>query len=165
MPLVVLAWGDITAAAVKVLFNGTDSSIQTLGSLIGGGRMLTTSLDVDVDLQGYVKLVLYAYSIPTVWSLSGTSAVVIDTGYPCGTKNPLHGSLPDHIAEATFACYNGKIYYLVFPKGDEEDCGINNPFTGQGGTCVTNSFSAPPGLDKLRDGLAGGVSVADLVKG
>jgi len=178
MGQVVLGWASMTEAAATSLFNGSDSSIAHLTTLIANGQWIGGPNDIkdgsDTTLQNSIELAFYTYTIPAVWSFSGTRVFVIDAGYPCGTKNPLSGSGPEGtgldngVAEATYVCYNGDIYYLVYPKDDEESCGICNLQVTAGCVipCVYNSFSAPPGLDKLVEGNPyGGVTLPDLVIG
>ncbi len=62
----------------------------------------------------------------------------------------------------TAGCYNGKLYYLVNPSGEAQDCTSCDGCTT---TCYHSLFSPPPGIDSL-DGLRfGGVTVSDLITG
>lgn len=118
----------MSEAAVANVFNGSDPSIQVLTTLISHGQLIEGSEagkaatdpgpPTDATLQASVVAAFYAYSIPAAWPLSGTKAVVINSGYPCGTQYSLSPTyFSNSIADATGACYNGALYYLVSPQG------------------------------------------------
>jgi hypothetical protein len=152
---VIKAYGNITQAAIANLFNGSDSSIATLTALISNGSLIEGSLNgtanthpeppSDGSLQ--IDPAFFANVIPAAWSLSGVAAFVLDAGYPCGKPNPLRGVLSDETAEKTYACYNGSMYYLVYPNGESKIC--MPPCSNCLPSCIPQSFSMPPGLDKL----------------
>lgn len=71
--------------------------------------------------------------------------------------------------EATYSCYNNKLYYLVYPQGTyqscpagvSEDCDDCDPPPA----CDQSYFTAPPGLSTLGSGAWGGITLDDLVQG
>lgn len=163
--------------AVKRLFDGSDESISALTTIISDGKLIDGSnYDVPVAsdleephsmtaLQGRISKVFFSYAIPTIWALSGTHPFIADSGYPCGTIDPLKAYISTGTMSTTWACYQNKMYYLVAPKGKPQTCTAPNP-GGPPSHCDSNLFSAPPGLDSL-DGKStfGGVTLSDLIIG
>ncbi|KAH8649114.1 glycoside hydrolase superfamily, partial [Xylariales sp. PMI_506] len=93
-----------------------------------------------------------AYTIPVGWTLSGTHAFVLDSGYDCSiTGNPLDKYMSESTALSTWHCYNNKMYYLVAASGD--------------GSCGDSLFTAPPGLGEFKDGAYGGLTLGQIVEG
>jgi hypothetical protein len=176
MGQVIWAWGNVTEQALSNLFDGSDSSIQTLTTLISNGQLIegseagqagnAPSPPSDTSLQASIVRAFYAYTIPAAWSVSDTKAFVIDAGYPCGTVNPLEDAISDSVAAATYGCFNGDMYYLVYPQGASSSCGCSSrdgcgPFSN----CGNNKFSEPPGLGKLDGSAYGGITLQDLITG
>jgi hypothetical protein len=168
------AWGNVTEAATANVFNGSDS-IDVLTTLISNGQLIEGSEagnaatapgpPSDASLQASIVLAFYAYSIPVAWSLSGTKAFVIDAGYPCTANDPLSPTwLDTSVADVTNACYNGALYYLVYPGGDSETCETGS-CDGCVPICLPNSFSVPLGLDKLDGSAYGGITLQNLTVG
>ncbi|KAK3936951.1 hypothetical protein QBC46DRAFT_461157 [Diplogelasinospora grovesii] len=106
----------------------------------------------------------FAYAIPAIWSVSGVFPFVIDSGYACGTVDPLGAYLSTDTMHATWGCYNDKLYYLATPSGDAESCPTGS-CDGCEPVCTDNFFSAPPGLDSLDGTTFGGIPVSDLIQG
>lgn len=177
MGQVISAWGNVTEIAVKNLFDGSDESIRLLTTLISDGKFIEGSNfdlpnisdlqgpDSMAALRGRISKAFFAYAIPTIWALSGTHPFIADSGYPCGTIDPLKAYISIATMQATWACYQNKLYYLVAPTGKPQTCTAPNP-NGSPSHCDSNLFSAPPGLDSL-DGKStfGGVTVSDLIIG
>lgn len=171
----IYAWGNVTEQAVAHLFGGTDDAIDQLTKLIEGGRFIEGSANghaapaggdtpspapsTDAGLQAEVVTAFWSYTIPVGWTLSGTHAFVLDSGFDCSstTGNPLDKYLSDDTASATRSCYEDKLYYLVAAKGDAELC-INDG-------CADSFFQTPSGLGDLDGKAYGGLTLDTLVEG
>lgn len=171
MGQVITGWANITERALSNLFNGEDDSIKTLTTLISDGKMIegkepagigpSDHRDSDIALQNSIARAIFAYAIPAIWSVSGVFPVVLDSGYPCGTTDPLGDYLSPDTMHAVWGCHQNKLYYLATPKGDAESC----PASDEDSHCSGNFFSAPPGLDSLDGTRFGGVNVSMLIQG
>ena len=175
MGQVVNAWGNVTEQSLKKLFDGSPEYIDLLTSLIADGHMIEGSVngaaaypDVTADgttqaeLRASISKAFFAFGIPALWSVAGTRAFILDSGYDCGTTDPESEYLSDDTMHKTYGCYNNKLYYLVYPKGEAQDC---SSCEGCAVTCTDNDFSAPPGIDTLDGTRFGGVKVSDLISG
>lgn len=174
MGQVVAAWGNITEQSLNMLFDGTDSSLDLLTSLVADGKFISGGIDgaivspeIDKDatatgIQASISKAFFAFGIPSLWSVANTNAFVLDSGYDCGVVDPEGKYLDKDTMHKTAGCYNGKLYYLVQVSGDYQTCSTSQ---GGGTTCTENKFSAPPGIDTLDGQRFGGVTVADLVTG
>ncbi|KAF7556019.1 hypothetical protein G7Z17_g1692 [Cylindrodendrum hubeiense] len=173
------AWGNITSVALKKLFNGDDKSIEVLHDLISGGKLIEGKNDgggsvsispetpkpIGDAMEANIAKSFFGYSIPAIWAVSKTYGFIIDSGYSCSETNQLGDYLDEDTMKATGSCYDGKLYYLVEPKGDSSKC--HCVYTGNhcDRTCVNSKFSAPPGLDSLDGTSFGGITTDDLIKG
>ncbi|OIW30765.1 hypothetical protein CONLIGDRAFT_614022 [Coniochaeta ligniaria NRRL 30616] len=177
MGQVVAAWGNTTEQALSQLFNGSASSISLLTTLTAHGQMVegsvdggaaqpnvTAGADTLAALGASIAKAFFAYAIATVWPLSNTHAFVLDSGYACGVVDPMGAYLTADTMHATAGCYDGKLYYLVFPKDDSTVCTEEcDPHCSN--ICRHNTFSSPPGIDTLDGSRFGGVTVSDLIAG
>jgi hypothetical protein len=185
MSQVLDAWENVAESSVSQLFNGSDPSIDRLWSMIQNGQMIEGSMrdgrsgDNETWRYGpnntYLKdaatHAFYGYSIPAVWSVSGIKAFILDASdYPCGTIDPLIGIIPEDVGQATYVCYNNKMYYLLSPQGvSSEQC---TPTEGGAwnGQCSDGTspapLSAPPGVQHLgSDVKYGRVTLQEIVYG
>lgn len=170
------AWGNLTEETLKSLFNGSDSSVSLLTSVISDGKMIegggysTDPSSVGSNSETLSALAndiakgFFAYAIATVWPLAGTHAFVLDSGYDCGAA-PEISTLTTKVMTATGGCYNGKQYYLVYPSGGSTVCSDSCSGAHCQELCKSNTFSAPPGLDTLDGSRWGGVTITDLIAG
>ncbi|EFE34865.1 class V chitinase, putative, partial [Trichophyton benhamiae CBS 112371] len=172
----IYAWGNITAVALRDLFNGSDTSITTLTDIISDGKLidgrkdnqddvsvLNTRADAPMYDAGIARIV-FGFAIPTIWTAAGTFPFIIDSGYLCGTIDPLDSFLSVETMHATASCVDDKLYYLASPKGDARVF-VPHP-RGSGGYYRNNKFSAPPGVEFLNHGNSfKGVTLDDIVKG
>ncbi|KAF7554695.1 hypothetical protein G7Z17_g2698 [Cylindrodendrum hubeiense] len=153
MGQVINGWANLTAVSLAAIFNGSDSSIDTLWDVISDGKLITGSFSTSAgtvtepDLRANIERTFYAYSIPILWQFSATWAFVMDSGYSCSEDKELSSYLDDDTMEATGACYDGNQYYLVYPKGDSTSC------------------HSPPGLDSLDGDIFGKLTVEELITG
>ncbi|KAL2023348.1 hypothetical protein VTK56DRAFT_3086 [Thermocarpiscus australiensis] len=174
---VLTGWAAAAEKAAGDLFSGNDDPINTLTTLISDGNFIEggedgignsmptdTPADSQTALNAMVAKVFFAFAIPAIWSASGQAAFVIDSGFACGTIDPMGGYLSPDTMHATWACWDGMLYYLAMPSGEGQTC--DGGGDGTAVTCRDNQFSAPPGIDSL-DGQSafGGVTVKDLVIG
>lgn len=164
---------ETTAETMHQMFLGDDASIELLGNIMGDGQFIASG---DHD-TGYVSTPsykaqqegkdtmdagiikdFYAYAIPSVWSLSGKNVFVMWTELDCGDDADLTDvRLPK---DAPTVCYDGKLWAIAYPDGRAEVC-----THGKEGTCHYNPFKVPDGIDDLKDGNWGGVSLEDLIVG
>ncbi|KAL6887059.1 glycoside hydrolase family 18 protein [Trichoderma evansii] len=174
-------WATIVENQLAALFNGSETSIALLGTMIGNGNLLecdgTSPSQSDpsdnstyTDIENYVTRAFFGFAIPALWTVSGAAAFVVDSGYPCGTVNPLGLYMSNDTAEATYSCYNGNLYYLVSAAGDYHSCtGEDIALTVDTvdpppPPCTDSLFTAPQGLDSLGSKW-GRITVSDLIAG
>lgn len=101
------------------------------------------------------------------WTFSKHAAFIVDSGYDCGTTDPLGDYIDTDTMHSTLGCYSNKLYYFVAAEGEAQTCWngcTGGPFCDS--KCHNNKFKKPPGLDSL-DGKSsfGGVTVAELIQG
>lgn len=87
----VSAWDKVTEMSLKQLFNGEPENVELLTSLIANGHFvdgsvggglsspgdaLDTSHDspMMVDVRASISKAFFAFAIPSIWSVSGTTA-------------------------------------------------------------------------------------------
>ncbi|PGH07079.1 hypothetical protein AJ79_06357 [Helicocarpus griseus UAMH5409] len=172
---VMLAWRNSTEQVVARLFSGEDEPIEDLWNLISDGKLIAGSSDghgsgdfySTIDLQMSTELAFYGFIIPQIWAVSGTRGFVVDTGYDCGTVNPLTDYILDSTGEDTYVCdeSTNKMYYLVAATGDAQTCECSAPCQGGAPPCVEHKFRAPPGLAHIHGKSYGGITKEDLVIG
>ncbi|KAK9364399.1 hypothetical protein V1509DRAFT_78068 [Lipomyces kononenkoae] len=162
----VTVWYNSVDQLNQDLFNGSDSSIASLHSVITNGQLEENAYAPISDpvIQNMLLKAVYATIIPQTWLLSPTSVgpVVLASGAACGTVNPLEDFISVSDGDATWVCYNNEIYYLVGAIGPAQHCVFNHAV---GESCTNNDFTQLPGEDKL-DGTAwGGLTIDDLIIG
>jgi len=172
------AWSATNEMTLKYLFNGTQTSIDTLSSFIANGHLVEGAgsyypaigaekgSDTLNGLAASIAKGFFAYAATTVWPLQEKYAFVMDTGYDCGTIDPMTGIISEDDMQTTHGCYNNKLYYVVYPDGDSKKKITN--CSGQGPcqtTYVNNTFSAPPGIDTIDGTRWGGLTVDTIVAG
>lgn len=163
MGQVVNAWATVIDTTLSTLFDGSDGSINTLTTMISDGKMIdgngaypNGTVQNSTDIHASVAKTFFAYAIPAIWSVSGRAPFIVDSGYACGTVDPLSQYMSTDTMHATAGCYNGQLYYLASLSGSSESCAEE---------CTPNLFSAPPGLDSLDGQSWGGVTLSDLITG
>jgi hypothetical protein len=176
MGSVLTGWSAAVEQAAKFLFDGSDDSIAVLTTLISDGAFLEgasfatpqgTKPDSDTQtaLNAVVTKIFYAFAIPALWQVSGQAPFVIDSGFPCGTVDPMGGYLDTDTMHKTWACWDNQLYYLASPSdAGAQDCSGGGD--GAAVICSKNLFATPEGINSL-DGRSefGGIKVADLVIG
>jgi hypothetical protein len=137
---VINGWDKVMKVSLKRLFSGDDASIEALGNVISGGKLVFGMPDNQVthrsvmvpwdtffpDLRANIAKSIFGFAIPSLWSVSRAWPFVIDAGYDCDARNPLKDYLSVDTMEATGACVDGKLYYLASPEGEA----LVRPFTG-----------------------------------
>ncbi|KAJ5810753.1 uncharacterized protein N7503_002971 [Penicillium pulvis] len=99
---VMAGWSSTSDNALWCLFNGTDTSITQLTTIIANGNFVpsgvngssstissTTDKQTTSAVAGFISKALFGFAIPAVWDVVGTPAFIIDSGYPCSAQNPL----------------------------------------------------------------------------
>ncbi len=82
----------------------------------------------------------------------------MDSGFPCGTIDPVSQYLDADTMHNTWACYEDKLYYLCYPDGDIDSCDGD-------ADCTSHHFSAPPGIETLDGNNWGGITLENLIQG
>ncbi|RFU79626.1 glycoside hydrolase, superfamily [Trichoderma arundinaceum] len=179
---VVFGWASLAENQLYTLFNGSEASVTLLGTMIANGNLIEcssgsplidcqTNSETNTQIEILINKAFFGFAIPEVWTVSGTAAFVVDSGYPCGTVNPLTQYMTVETQEATYSCSNGKLYYLVYPDGDWQGCpnedvaltvDMVEPSLPE---CKPTYFSASPGLSTLGPGSWGNITVSDLIAG
>ena len=155
MTRAVTKWTEAALYTGASLLDGSNETIKIIGDVISDGKLVETAkwvvplpyIAARIDLDTLINRNWYTYAIPVVWRISGTSAFVLDSGIACDDDKTSLTSVDTAARNATGACVDGKLYYLVHPSGS----------SGSG------RFSAPPGLADL--GQFGNVTREDLVRG
>jgi GH18 family chitinase len=157
-------WANVTSFSLDKIFDGSPESIDAIWDVISNGKLIEGNCTE--DMPSNILKSFFAFSIPALWTASGTHAFVLDSGYGCDEKPPLGEYLDDETMEATGYCYRDKMYYLVHPDGKSRKCECDR---GNGGhceeRCEDSKFSMPPGLDSLKDEAFGDVQLKHLIEG
>jgi hypothetical protein len=183
MGQVLVGWQKLANASVSALFNGNDTSIDLLWDIISDGKLIDAGIDGDGwdysdddseevdtsgdDIHGRIERSFYGFTIPAVWRISQTYAFVLDSGYNCYEEDPVKDYVTKEAMDATSTCYDGRRYYLVYPKEDDTgDCQTDCHWNGSCDKhCTRNKFVAPPGLSSLNGTSFGGITTKDLIVG
>jgi hypothetical protein len=179
---VINGWGNVTELALKHLFSGEDDSLEILWKAMSGGKLIVgkrsdtpsdepgsdTLPDAlsEADLRANIGKSIFAFAIPSLWSVSKAYPFIIDTGFGCDAINPIGQYLDDDTMEATGACVENKLYYIASPEGDARICKCEPQ---EKGPCQTESrvqkFTAPKGLDSLDGTDFGRITKEELITG
>lgn len=118
----------------------------------------------DQAIQRFVEQAIFAALIPRAWGMSkeGFRPVILDSGEPCGSGNPIKKYIADETAETTSVCHEGHRYYFVSASGDYRRCA---PGPGGAISCSYSQFKPLAGMQALDEGTYGGVTKNDLVIG
>ncbi|OJZ85163.1 hypothetical protein ASPFODRAFT_61841 [Aspergillus luchuensis CBS 106.47] len=172
---VVYGWSATAQDQLWNLFNGSDASISLLSTMIANGNLIEgggespsvdylTNNQINAQIESYISKAFFGFAIPSLWSVSGTAAFVVDSGHDCNAQNPLSDYMTASTQESTYACYDNKLYYLVHPHGKWKGCSSKD--SGSTSTCSDQTyFTAPPGLSSLGSGSWGNITVSDLIIG
>ncbi|KAK6222731.1 hypothetical protein LQW54_000912 [Pestalotiopsis sp. IQ-011] len=175
MGQVINGWGNVTDFANAKIFDGTQEPINVHWSVMSNGEAINGKFDGKVpedeseeqsesQLWADIGKSFFGHTIPALWQISGTYAFVIDSGYGCDKDKPLDDYLEDDTMDATGACVDGTLYYLVYPKGEATECECHYYDDSHcERQCRDNKFSAPPGLDSLDRSNFGGITKEDLI--
>lgn len=167
-------WSAATDQALGRLFNGKDPSVRKLTSIISDGKFIQGDgaepiskppLETLTSMEASIAKSFFAFAIPAIWHVSGQFPFVIDSGYDCGTVDPLGTFLSAETMHATAGCYQGKLYYLASLKGAAQSCPTSVCIAGCSTMCSANKFSAPSGLEWLDGKSFGGVTRSDIIIG
>ncbi|WPG98091.1 Hypothetical protein R9X50_00087700 [Acrodontium crateriforme] len=179
---VVSGWASTSENVLWTLFNGSEASVTLLGTLIANGNLIEGSggspsvyyqpdAETSSNVESYISKAFFGFAIPSVWTVSGAAAFIIDSGSPCSAQNPLSEYMTAATQESTYVCYNNNLYYLVHLDGtwsacnDEDVAQIDCVGCDPQPTCNPTYFTAPPGLSTLGSGSWGGISLSDLIEG
>ncbi|KAH7143577.1 hypothetical protein EDB81DRAFT_760017 [Dactylonectria macrodidyma] len=147
-----------TVVELKMIFLGTDRSVEFVGRMISGGGLVNIAdSDEFEDLQKLIRQV----------SAAGAPVFLADSGYSCDAVGPLDKKyITSETAEKTEFCYQKRLYYLLAPKGPPENCQIPDGIGPQLPVCVDMFFSAPDGLESFNETNSwADLTIDDLVAG
>lgn len=160
----VYIWDKFNTRDLENLFNGSDESIERLGTLVADGHFITGAsvkkneedhFDANETISDSFVRAYYGFAIPQIWQASGHHPFIIDTARDCDTK------VDDE--DLSTVCYGGKLYKLADPDGKSNSC---SNCGGTGCYCPSdNPFSSLDGVKKMTNGNWGGVTVDDLIIG
>jgi hypothetical protein len=154
-------WYGALENMAKDLFNGDDTSVDRLQSLLSEGKMITGDPTVPLtSVETKIESAMYAYLIPQAWSLSNEEVYpfIVDSGFDCAADNPLSQYIDDEDAQTSWVCHENKLYYLMAAKGASRSCGPEN-------NCGNLNFSPVPGLLDMDGVKFGGVTKENIVLG
>ncbi|KFG86526.1 chitinase [Metarhizium anisopliae] len=114
-------------------------------------------------LKTWIGRAFFAYAIPAIWSASGASPFIIDSGFSCGTIDPIRRYMMADAMHKSWACVDDKLYYLASPKGHASYCYEDD--TKHPEHCTDEGFSALPGVEWLDGTSFGTVTLSDLITG
>ena len=157
---------------------GDAAALTALDNLLSEGEFVTGNESNFEDwssltVQNNTMRLLYAWLIPTAWSLAQRPAVVIDAG-DCAPGTGQYEWITSSTAEETGGCIDGRQYFLVTTavewESETPNCFCASPCMGGPPPCWTpgskNYFLPPPGNDKLRqEGGIQNVTQADMLEG
>ncbi|KFY89077.1 hypothetical protein V500_05953 [Pseudogymnoascus sp. VKM F-4518 (FW-2643)] len=158
---VVSAWYSTVDVFNQHLFDGSQSSIDELTSMISDGKMVERPGTVsDLDIQAYLERAIFSILMPRAWELGGTVVFILDSGAPCGAVNPSTNHFgTEHKGANAWACADDKLYYIV---------GISEASRACSGTperplqvCYPREFE----VDKLDGRVWGKITREDIVVG
>jgi hypothetical protein len=117
-------WSNNIIQTLRTLFDGSPDSISTLYTLVQHGQLISgksgePSATIDGSkldtLKSSVARTFYAFAIPALWQAAHKAAFILDSGYPCGTKDPMGDHMTPDDMHISYGCYGGNLYYLVTP--------------------------------------------------
>lgn len=99
MGSVIGGWATVVENQLYTLFNGSDASVHLLGTMVANGHLIEcndaapsvsdgSDNSTNTQIENFISKVFFGFAIPALWTVSGTGAFVVDSGYPCGTVNP-----------------------------------------------------------------------------
>ncbi|OAA81632.1 Glycoside hydrolase [Akanthomyces lecanii RCEF 1005] len=174
MGLAMAGWNDIATEGLRDLFDGSDSSLDTLSDLLADGQFAggkdygkgsydqASSKDANNTLEDNLSKTFYAYAIPAIWHASGHRPFIIDTGLSCAKGK-------DEDIKLKGACYEktDTWYRLASPDDGYQECAkhgcddVPSPCV----ECDDDQFKTPSGVDELGSDYFSKVSVEDLIIG
>ncbi|KAL2256037.1 hypothetical protein VTK26DRAFT_2286 [Humicola hyalothermophila] len=163
----VLNWKEIITETQKALFNGSDSSIKHLETMISDGKLLYINEEDFLHIEKRVQRAMYAYLIPYAWSLRGARPVLVKTDVGCDDDVP-HGepSIFPGDSKKAAVCneHTGyKTMLLLSPDGPSHVCRPNQQWADN---CDIQKLSLLPGFDTLDESEPsyGNITRLDIVK-
>ncbi|KAL5332613.1 hypothetical protein BJX70DRAFT_392853 [Aspergillus crustosus] len=178
MGQVISGWLIFNSYSLSALLDeGSNAAIDAIWDLISDGKLIEGKFenkppaerDLAGELQDNILKCVFGFTIPALWRSAGTYPFILKTGTGCGVDHYLEEMeeyLDEETMKETGECVKEEQWYLVYPKGDSEDCSCQ---VNDGGPCneqcVPAKFSAPPGLDSLNGTFFGSISKKDLIAG
>ncbi|KAK0655013.1 hypothetical protein B0T16DRAFT_383990 [Cercophora newfieldiana] len=152
-------WALSYEKTLQFLFSGEDDAIDKLTALISDGKLIpgsngngeiATFPDPNdpiylADHQAAAEKVFFGYAIPVAWFQTGHHPFVLDSGFPCGTIDPIDLHMTPDVQQRTWGCYDQKLYYLMEPIGGPK--------------------YMPPGLDSIDGKHFGDIQAQDMIQG
>lgn len=147
------------------LFDGSQSSIDELTSMISDGKMVERPGVVsDLDIQAYLERAIFSILMPRAWALGGTVVFILDSGAPCGAINPsINHFGTEHKGANAWACADDRLYYIVGISEASRACSgtLERPLQ----ICIPREFEVVDGVDKLDGRVWGKITREDIIVG
>ncbi|KAI0382409.1 hypothetical protein F5Y04DRAFT_45822 [Hypomontagnella monticulosa] len=155
---------SIESASTDLLRITDDAAFERLSVWIDEGRALSIDPQLsNTELKKQIKRAIYPSLIAEAWRLRSTktNAWVANTGHLCTypyERAPLR--LPSGWEKAG-TCIDGKWYQLLSTNGDDQRCWQSSKNTH---FYICNQIAVPPGLDSIKSGRWGELTVDDLIR-
>jgi hypothetical protein len=107
----------------KLFFKGDDKPLELLSMMLSGGKMLRSDFsNTNAFAIGKIwQTDIYGSLVSHMWRATGITPVILDTGANCTDKGVGAGRcISSKLVEVGRGCVEGKLYYLVDPKGHPE---------------------------------------------
>ncbi|KFY45487.1 hypothetical protein V494_00922 [Pseudogymnoascus sp. VKM F-4513 (FW-928)] len=177
-------WKAQVDTLITKIFDGSQTSIDILGSLFSGGKLIdgrvstkapSTNHTEHWELEQNVERAFYAAAIPAAWSANRPAPVVVDFGAYADEDNGCQIDARDYFLSGNpdqynvgWRCINKHSYILAGVRDKQETCGVgpNCPATPKWTLDVLDGIGdIPDDLDPGETPKWAGVTVSDLIIG
>lgn len=160
-------------------FDGSESSVEHLKSLIGSGGFVHAHGESAYEMMKRIEEPIYSRLIPLAWSndnndkaLNPSGIVIVGSDTACKKgdscpdnvpgfpSNGLSRYMTTDAAQKTCYCYKENMYYLVQLFGLAYDTAVYPSTTDE-----SRYFTTPPGLDELDGKKWAGLTLPKFVEG
>ncbi|KAL5911482.1 hypothetical protein ACKVV7_010067 [Pyricularia oryzae] len=171
-------WKDQMDKLLRKIFDGSPESVQAIENLISDGKMLPgggsdgwgPSEHTDAwNQEKAIQRAFYALTIPRAWDLNGYSPVLVR--FTGGKKNGCdidasrYFSVHWDVYNVAWRCFEGESWILAGVRHSENSiCGPGTP----GMPCTPQvrwTLDVLDGIEEIRDGKWGGITIDDLIHG
>ncbi|TLD25413.1 hypothetical protein PspLS_05914 [Pyricularia sp. CBS 133598] len=171
-------WKNQMDTLLRKIFDGSPKSVQAIENLISDGKMLPgingggwkTSEHTDAwNQEKAIQRAFYALTIPRAWDLNGYSPVLVR--FTGGKKNGCDIDASRYffvhwdVYNVAWRCFEGESWILAGVRHSENSmCGPGTP----GMPCTPQvrwTLDVLDGIEEIRDGKWGGITIDDLIHG